>query len=292
MFDMLIKGFIKNVETYLRHYIDGGDYSRPVIIAEWPCIGSYHRTWERLDRSLGIEQRIVINYESDATELIAMLEDRDPESRKIVIYELVVSSEDSLQPLLDAGYDVFFIKFDKEDWFSWAGKVGFRTCRRRVARSFTDFLHQSPEEYLHSYYNPENRAMSTSDLAFMSPKKWYMASHYLKLGLKDAIEGLCDTFPSLNEDPNALVVFNMSLKPINLDKSLYINGELDANRLENLLDRLTEEEWAEWMHSHREGLVATEGKSRADIFTEYLERKAMSDINPAIVDAYFNFKTA
>ncbi len=177
------------LKPLLKEYLDGGDFSKPFIVAGWTAVGKTTIVKETLDEVFGerkgylkplspkglaaFEQNpenekypylsIGILFEADTkAEMKEYLQFIRSNHNKPIIIEQTYQDEDTIEEL-GLQNDVFVVDFDREEWLQWLHLTKGLTAHK--------LLSTLPLEQIHAGYLPESSILRRS-MVKPSPRKW------------------------------------------------------------------------------------------------------------------------
>jgi hypothetical protein len=293
---MLKTGNLKEIESSLRDYVAKGNYRRPFIIAGWTRTGktaimnnifgltspsqtasalgsTSHSIWEAstlgdifhrvAHNKQGIASKCVNYHIGDSSQLkrelpaLLNLLNTGIETTIPVIIEISYGKEEVLTPIVEAGFDVYNIKFDRDIWFEWAEIVDSETGRRNVPMRYIKFLKESPVEYLHFL------SSSDPEMGCPTPSKWAQICSNEYFELKELFQQK------------------------QIVNSLYVNGDLDETRLNEALNEVSVEKWNEYVDIHGDSVNSDkQAMSRAEFFFAVLDFSSFSGMGSVVSNAY------
>lgn len=283
----------------IQRYVEAGDYSRPHIIAtemyspELKAVisevkklpggeevryftwtePSFDRIPEFMEQYTGNFLEVTLGgrpeYSHPDQELRAVLSLPVKASRPWFIYMESSRIREWIDEL-DTDCDINFYAFDKEEWLKASEEINPSTGRRKIDRFYLDFLKQAPDEFI-LFYPQEKHAGMACNL----PSKWVEASHglvsHIELMLEDAVRA--DGHKDVKRKELAPLV-----EPV--FNSVFADGDIDWNRLSDILETLPEEVWKKYCRLPNS--VKATGLSRVECFKLY----AIHEVNCATQSVY------
>lgn len=298
---MLKTGNLKEIESSLRDYVAKGDYSKPFVIIGWTrtgktaimnnIFGSASPDWVTSARGVpsrgiyeatsfadifrrvahyqqGIASKCVTyhiwdsqQFKRDLPELLNLLS-TGIETPIPVIIEISYQKEEVFTTIVETGFDVYNVEFDRDLWFEWAEKIDTETGRRNVPMRYIKFLKEAPAEYLHVLSghdpNPEWGHPIPSRWADMHSNEYFELEELFQQG--------------------------------QIVNSLYVDGDLDEALLNEALNKVSDETWDEYVDIHGNSANPNnQAMSRAEFFFAVLDHDGLYQMGSVVSNAYKEF---
>jgi hypothetical protein len=293
---MLKTGNLKEIESSLRDYVAKGDYSKPFVMIGWtrtgktaivnnifgsaspdwatsahgsPSRGIYEATsfadiFRRIAHyQQGIASKCVTyhiwdsqQFKRDLPELLNLLS-IGIETPIPVIIEISYQKEEVFTTIVETGFDVYNVEFDRDLWFEWAEKIDTETGRRNVPMRYIKFLKESPAEYLHLLSGHDPNPGSWGPI----PCKW-----------------------ALMHGREYFYLTQTLLLPEQIANSLYVDGDLDEDLLNKALNEVSAEKWNEWVDINGDSANPdNQAMSRAEFFFAVLDYDGLRQMYSVVV---------